>query len=103
QRRQPAAQRPQNQHHAEAGLAGAGHADDHAVGRELVRPDPHLVARALVRGGVDDAAEEEVSHASEGRRPYRGRGQAATSSRIVTTSPSATCSALRTAAFTGTM
>ena len=72
-------------------------------GLEMTLGPIMLVARALVRGGVDDAAEEEVSHASECRRPYRGRGQAATSSRIVTTSPSATCSALRTAAFTGTM
>ena len=64
--RQPGLQRLFDDDHAEAGLAGAGHADDHAVGGELVGRHADvarcIVGRAFVGGGVDRPTEEQVCH-----------------------------------------
>ncbi len=56
-----------DQHDAEAGLSRAGHADDHAVGRQLGGGQRHLRAVALVRGRVDVLAQEQICHAVECR------------------------------------
>ena len=50
QRRQPGPQHLLDEHDAEAGLARSGHADDHAVGREVGRVERDVVAGPLVRG-----------------------------------------------------
>ena len=60
--REPGPQHLLDQHDAEAGLARAGHADDHAVRRERVGADPHVVAGALVRRRVDRSTEEQLCH-----------------------------------------
>ena len=62
QGRDPGAQHLLDEHDAEAGLARAGHPDDDAVGRQISRVDGQLGAGALVLGGVDQAAEVQVSH-----------------------------------------
>ena len=63
-------------------LPGAGHAHDHAVGREIAGPHHRRGAVALVRGRVDQLAEVEVSHGGDcrpgrattgRRRPTAGR------------------------------
>ena len=47
---------------AQAGLAGSGHPDDHAMRRQVGRFEPEFGVRALVFGGVDQPTEVEVSH-----------------------------------------
>jgi hypothetical protein len=46
----------------EPGLAGAGHAQDHAVGRQVARPDDQPVSAGLARLQVEGEAEVEVRH-----------------------------------------
>ena len=58
----PGTQHLLDEHDAEAGLARSGHPDDHPVGGQVRRVEPEVGAGALVRGGVDQAAEVEVSH-----------------------------------------
>jgi hypothetical protein len=61
-----------DQHDTEAGLARAGHADDHAVGGEVARRHIGRGIRALLGGRVDLPAEVEVSHRrAEYPRPCR--------------------------------
>ena len=50
------------EHDAEAGLARAGHADDHAVRGQVVGVDADVVAGALMGRRVDLPAEEQLSH-----------------------------------------
>ena len=47
------------QHHAEPGLAGARHADDDAVGRQLRRRVAERLVEPLVCRGVDPGSEEQ--------------------------------------------
>ena len=58
----PAGSTSSIEHDAEAGLARAGHADDHAVGRQVVGVDAHVVAGAVVRRRIDLPAQEQLSH-----------------------------------------
>ena len=62
QRRNAGAQRLLDQHHAQAGLARPGHAHDHPVRGEVAGPDDGVLVGALMGGGVDHAAEQEVGH-----------------------------------------
>ena len=66
-------QRLLDEHDAEAGLARARHAHDHAVGREVAGSDHRRGAGALVRGRIDQLAEAEVSHAGDCRPGQRDR------------------------------
>ena len=62
------------EHDGEAGLAGAGHAEDDAVRGEVGRPDDDLIRARLAGGGVDDGAEVErsaVCHGAESRAGAR--------------------------------
>jgi hypothetical protein len=55
------------QHHAEAGLARAGHAHDHAVGGEVVTVDLDGLPGSLVGGGVHGLPEVEAALGHGGR------------------------------------
>ena len=55
-------QRLFDEHHAQAGLTRAGHANNHTVGGEIARSDGGGVAGALVRCGVYPSAKKKVSH-----------------------------------------
>ena len=58
-----------DQHDAEAGLAGTGHAHDHAVSGEIAGAhDRGGVLGPLAGGGVDRSAQEEVSHVAQSIR-----------------------------------
>ncbi len=60
------------QHDAEAGLAGAGHADDDSVGREIGGPHRQALVFGLISLGPDDVAEPE--RAAIGHRHESNRG-----------------------------
>ena len=65
QRRYSGAERLFDENDAEAGLARAGHAHDHAVGREVGCLQQHRLAVALVVA-VDALAEEELARGHVG-------------------------------------
>ena len=73
----PAVSASSIEHHAEAGLPGARHADDHAMGREVTGPHHRRGAGALVRGRIDQLAEVEVSHGGDCRSGRRDHWEAA--------------------------
>ena len=61
-------QRLLEQDDREPGLAGAGHADDDAVRRQVARADDEVVRARLARRGIDDLAEGEraaICHGAE--------------------------------------
>ncbi len=70
-------QRLLDEHHAEPGLAGPGHAHDHAVGREIAGPHHRRGAVALVRSRIDQLAEVQVSHGGDCRPGSRAQREAA--------------------------
>ena len=70
QRRNARQQRLLEQDDGEAGLAGAGHADDDAVGRQVARADDEIVGAGLAGRGVDDLAEVERAAVCHRRRVY---------------------------------
>jgi len=67
--RQPGAQDLLDEHDPEAGLAGARHADDDAVRRQVRGVERDPLAGALVGGGIDEPAEEQLCHAATTYRP----------------------------------
>ena len=62
QRWQTGPQHLLDQDHSEAGLAGTGHADDHAVRRKVVGSDSNVGAGALVRLRIDRATKKQFCH-----------------------------------------
>ena len=62
QRRPPRGEHLLDEHDAEAGLARARHADDHAVRGQVVGVDADVVAGAVVGRRVDLPAQEQLSH-----------------------------------------